>query len=537
MPVAPSQSISCCHMADRDRTADGWRNRVEDALLSGLRPFWGAINRTPVAARFFNALIVNNAVKKLPARPMRLSTMHDYTSWAAMNDRSWFSRYLPPKPPVDLPPLETLAALYQIRPGGPRLSSRSTLLFPVFAQWFTDGFLMTEEDRRRTRTNHQIDLCQVYGLTATMTDALRAKDNTAIRRGRLRSVTTKTGEWAPPLFHDNGERVAGLEALPDPIKMPANLPIAKKRTLFAFGGERANANLFTAAMNTLFLREHNRLCAVLEANHPSWDDDRLFETARNINIVQLIRIVVQEYINHISPYWLQLLADPTPAHTATWNRPNWIPVEFNLLYRWHSLVPSEFFWNDQLLPITECQFDNSRPLNSGLEAAFTSASATRAWSIGLFNTVPMLVPVELASIQQGRDNRLGSYNDYRANASYPRVDCFEQISGDPDVVAALRRLYGHVDRVEYFVGLFAEDLPPRSAVPPLIGRMVAADAFSHALTNPLLAPALYTADTFTRAGLDVIEATSNLADLVARNTPGRRLGRTSMEWEGYASSA
>ncbi len=307
--------------------------------------------------------------------------------------------------------------------------------------------------------------------------------------------------------------------------------------MFAFGGERANSNLFTAAMNTLFLREHNRLSAILEHDNPSWDDERVFETARNINIVQLIRIVVQEYINHISPYWLQLLADPAPAYRAAWNRPNWIPVEFNLLYRWHSLIPSEVCWQGTNVPITDCQFDNARPLAEGLETAFTSASATRAWAIGLFNTVPMLGPVELASVKQGRDNRLASYNDYRVNAHYPRVTRFEQISSDPSVVEGLRRIYHNVDRVEFFVGLFAEDLPPRSAVPPLIGRMVAADAFSHALTNPLLAPAVYHAATFTQAGLDIIESTGSLADLVARNTKGWGDGRVSMQLESYASSA
>jgi prostaglandin-endoperoxide synthase 2 len=166
-----------------------------------------------------------------------------------------------------------------------------------------------------------------------------------------------------------------------------------------------------------------------------------------------------------------------------------------------------------------------------------SASATQAWAIGLFNTVDMLHRVELASIRQGRDNRLASYNDYRENARYPRVTRFEQISGDPAVVEGLRRLYGDVDRIEFFVGLFAEELPPRSAVPSLIGRMVAVDAFSHALTNPLLSPLVYNETTFTRTGLDIIAATGSLADLVARNTKGWGDGRVSMEWPGYSSSA
>src|SRR5208282_882109 len=109
------------------------------------------------------------------------------------------------------------------------------------------------------------------------------------------------------------------------------------------------------------------------------------------------------------------------------------------------------------------------------------------------------------------------YNDYRALMKYPRVSRFEQINSDPLVLSELRRIYSDVDRIEYFAGLFAEELPPRSAVPPLIGRMVAADAFSHALTNPMLFPHVYHVGTFATGGMEVIEKTAALADLLARN--------------------
>ena len=516
---------------NRDTSRDGWRNVVEDRLLSGLRPFWAWVNRTPWLARRLNGLVVDNAVRKLPARPLALSTMHDhYTSWPSLTDRTFFSRYLPGATPAALP---DLAGLFTVRASGPHLSPRSTLLFPAFAQWFTDGFLMTEPNRRKTRTNHQIDLGQLYGPTAAATAALRLRNPPKGRLGRL--LTTPDGLWAPPLYAADGSKP---EALPDPVHLPSDWPAAKRATIFAFGGERANSTCYTAAITTLFLREHNRLCAMLEANDPTWDDDRVFETARNINIVLLLRIVVQEYINHISPYWLQLLADPAPAYRAAWNRPNWIPVEFNLLYRWHSLVPAEVRWGEQAVPIGACQFDHARLLAEGLAATLASASDTQAWKLGLFNSIPALEAVEMASVRQGRDNALASYNDYRANAGYPRVTRFEQISGDPDVVAALSRLYGDVDRVEFFVGLLAEDLPPRSAVPPLIGRMVAADAFSHALTNPLLAPLVYTEATFTRAGLAEIAATNSLSDLVGRTCPETGPDRrVTMEWGAYRSSA
>ena len=515
----------------RDRSRDGLRNRVEAALLTSLRPVWQFVNRRPALARLCNRVIVNRSVLKVPARPLALSTEAPYTSWSSLTDRTWFARYLPPRPVADLPPLDEVAALFRPDPTGPRVSQRSTLLFPCFAQWFTDGFMMTDDaDRRRPTPTHQIDLSQLYGLRPEMTQALRRRSEAPGQKGRLKSEMAGGEEWAPRLYDAAGRRNPEFAALPAPLRLPDGWPAEKRAALFAFGGDRANTTPFTAALNTLFLREHNRLCGVLERASPDWDDARVFETARNVNIVQLIKIVVEEYVNHISPYWFNLLADPTPCYKADWNRQNWVPVEFNLLYRWHSLVPERVSWAGPLRPIADMRLDNGPLLQSGLGAAFTEASRTEAWQIGLFNTPDFLLPAERASIAQGRENQLAGYNDYRAAMGYPRVTRFEQISGDPRVVDGLRRVYGDVDRVEFFVGLFAEDLLPRAAVPKLIGRMVAADAFSHALTNPLLAPAVFNEATFSPQGMRSIRETSRLQHLLDRNAPGP--GRASMEQDG-----
>jgi prostaglandin-endoperoxide synthase 2 len=53
-----------------------------------------------------------------------------------------------------------------------------------------------------------------------------------------------------------------------------------------------------------------------------------------------------------------------------------------------------------------------------------------------------------------------------------------------------------------------------------MGTMVAVDAFSQALTNPLLVKSVFKASTFSKVGKREIKRTSRLQDLVDRNTPG-----------------
>jgi prostaglandin-endoperoxide synthase 2 len=520
----------------RDTSRDGFLNRVEAYVLSHFPWFWRLVMAIPPLRRFANKRIIGRAAKRAPSRPHALSSMPvrgdaknpmaGYTSWESLTDNTWFSRHQRPRVLPKYPDLKKdMAPLFTVREGGPRISEDSTVLFLSFAQWFTDGFLMTDEDeRRRTHASHHIDLNPLYGLNREQTQAIRLQSEAPGQKGRLKSEIINGESYAPKLFDENGKVKPEFAKLRPPLGHARHLQTlmperaaALRKTTFAFAGERANATPYTAMLNTLFLREHNRLAGVLEKANPSWDDERVFQTARNINIVQLIKIVIEEYINHISPYYFQLTADPSVCWRERWNKPNWIPIEFDLLYRWHSLVPDYFDIDGKKIPAHETVFDCSYLTQPGLAALAVSASRQRAWEVGLFNTAKFLLPVELASVEQGRINQVGSYNDYRESVGYPRVEKFEQITGDPERIEALRRLYGEVDNVEFFVGLFAEDVGPRAAVPPLIGRMVALDAFSQALTNPLMSEHVFNERTFTKEGMKVIESTKRLEDVVNRN--------------------
>lgn len=515
----------------RDESRDGLRNRLEFRALTSGEPFWDFVQRVPLLRRQVNKILIDSAVLKLPTRPNPLSTLAPYSSWASLTDRRFDSRHLPPVAESGLPPVEDAAALFA-RQGDGELCPKSTVTFAYFAQWFTDGFLRSdrrpERDPRRNDSNHEIDLGPLYGIRPEQTEQLREHAG-----GRLKRQSLGGAEFPPYLCGEGGQIKPEFSTLS--VVRPEQIPPERRDQLFATGSDTTNSQVGFVMLNVLFLREHNRLAGLLERAHPGWDDERIFQTARNVLIVLLIKIVIEEYINHITPYLFRLAADPAPFTNPRWYRQNWMAIEFNLLYRWHGLIPSRLRTGGQDLTVWDTVFNPALVPRHGLAHLFAEASGQRAGRIGLFNTDPVLQVVEEASVREARAVGLASYNDYRAYARFPRVTRFEQISGDPRVQEGLRRLYGHVDRIELYPGLFAEDPRPNSVLPSLIGRMVGVDAFSQALTNPLLAPRVFNAATFSPEGMEAIRTTRTLSDVLHRNipeSPGRYLvTMTRQDWQ------
>jgi prostaglandin-endoperoxide synthase 2 len=476
-----------------------------------------------------SAAVVNKAVGVTRTRPHPWSTFSDYTSWQGLTDRTYLARHLPPADLQNLPPEDRVQQLFERPDGQQRLSTKSTCLFPAFAQYLTDGFIRTDpQDPRRTTSNHEIDLCPLYGRTPEQTAALRLHSSDRSRLGRLKSQMIGFEEFPPFLYRD-GVAKPEFTALDPPLLGHQPPPAAAAATIFAVGGDRANSTPFTAMMNTLLLREHNRIAGMLEDNNPAWDDERVFQTARNILIPMFIKVVVEQYINHITPLPFSLRADPKVAWTANWNRPNWMTAEFSLLYRWHSLMPDRIAWPGAAggIPVSAFTLDNRPLLSAGLDAAFSAAAAQPAAELGAFNTASFLLPIEIDAVRQARTNRIATYNAYREAFGMARAETFADITTNPNVASLLTDLYDTPDNVEFYPGLFSEDRVADSPLPELIMRMVAVDAFSQALTNPLLSEHVFNAATFTQDGLDLINRTSKLGNILARNVPAR--GTTPIE--------
>ncbi|WP_300036843.1 peroxidase family protein [uncultured Roseobacter sp.] len=503
------------------------------------------VEAIPPIADFANKWAINRVVKRARFRPHPLSTRQGYVSWPGLTDRRWSGRHLPPSPREDAPDPEALAALFRRRDGHQRLCPKSTCLFPAFAQYLTDGFIRTETEDltaadetadtrlKRNTSNHEIDLCPLYGRTEDQTDALRLKSGKKGMKGRLRSQMIGREEF-PPFLYKDGEVDPDFAVL-DPPLGSSDIDDARRAKLFAVGGDRVNSVPQVSMMNTLFMREHNRLAAEIETAHPDWDDDRIFETARNTVVVIFIKIVVEDYINHISPLPFHLRADPSVAWDAPWNKPNWITTEFSLLYRWHALIPDQIRWGGNLHPVHETFMNNALLIDGGLTAGFADISATQAAELGPRNTAEPLLHIEISSMKQDRFCELASFSDYCDYLGQNRPFSFEDISSDPEVAGMLREFYDKPRDVDFHVGLFCEDRVTNSPLPNIILLFVALDAFSQALTNPLLSRHVFKRSTFSGPGWDTIAKTGSIRDVLERNSASDLtdvfVGFTRPEWE------
>jgi len=497
------------------------------------------LSKIPFLRTVISYLAVNYFAHATRPRPRPLTMWGDYTSWQSLTDRSFTGRHLPPSDDAfreNQPDPDDLVDLF--RREGRQIDAKDTsVLFSFFAQWFTDSFLRTDFfDKRKNTSNHEIDLCQIYGMKPHNTEMLRAHSG-----GRLRSQTIN-GEEYPEFLFEESRGVLQLRPdfvntenpklnLHDPKVLDivlGDVPHDRKKHTFAVGLEHGNSTIGNTVLNTIFLREHNRICAELSKLDVSWrnDDERIFQTARNINIVLLLKIVIEDYIRHISPIDAPIKLTPGIADKAPWGRTNWIAIEFNLLYRWHSLIPDTITLDNKTLEHGAFRNNNELVTSLGSAAICEAVSTQRAGKIGLKNTPlflcnpsePGKIAVKRRSVDMSRTAQLRSFNDYRRQFGLDPVKSFEALTNDDTIRERLRTLYhGDIDKLEWYVGIFAETYDEKSMMGGLLQTMVAHDAFTQALTNPLLSKRIYNDETFTGTGMEIIDQTESLQDIVRRN--------------------
>jgi prostaglandin-endoperoxide synthase 2 len=558
---------------------------------------WGKLLRPQLIRRLVSRATISRFGNITEPRPHPFSMRADYPTWTAMVVHKWTGRHLPPFKPGKRDPvrpdLQELEHLF-MRPvpvGGQIDDIRSNLLFASFAQWFTDSFLRTShklaydrrgntevlpdgtkkraEGHRREReneSNHEIDLCQIYGMNEAQTNILRFRPgdpgyNEKRHKGTLKSQICANGEEFPaallacapkvPKDSDDTRPRTKLDFAEPFVELYADEKLLRSifssaihnpngyELLFACGLEHGNSTIGNSLFNTIFLRHHNYVAREIAAAHPDFDDDEVFEKTRNVMIVLLLKIVVSDYVRHISPLDLPFVVPPKVADGQNWYRRNRIHFEFNLLYRWHSLIPDVFpFLGDLDNPLknfTKFRHNNHWLIDQGVKSALYHFMDVPAGKMTLGNTPQALRLVKRDTLKLMRAANLASYNDYRERFGLHRVTSFEEVTGETVIAAALSDLYeGQIDDLEFYIGLVAERHRSDGIMGDLLLRMVAHDAFTHALTNPLLAEEMQAKlpgykkpgeHVFSRRGVEIISGIESLHELVSNVVPDLDAGR------------
>ena len=123
------------------------------------------------------------------------------------------------------------------------------------------------------------------------------------------------------------------------------------------GDVRCPENAVLLGIHTLWLREHNRLCAILETSPGSrdWTENQRFYKARDLVIWKMQKIIYEEWLPAVYGDQFHLLQTvPTKGHGVR------LTTEFTgAAYRWHSAIPNRV--GDHLL---KDLFDGSALIHS-----------------------------------------------------------------------------------------------------------------------------------------------------------------------------
>ncbi|KAH8917077.1 heme peroxidase [Atractiella rhizophila] len=300
------------------------------------------------------------------------------------------------------------------------------------------------------------------------------------------------------------------------------------------------------AICVLFSRNHNHIaeklltineCGKYNSNigelteeQKKWQDDDIFHIARNVNVATFASVVLRDYVNAIlnttktgSNWNLDLGKEIKDRHVRTERGTGGlISVEFNTLYRWHaSMSAADATWTERAF---QKHFPNKKVEDITIEEFWGLSStiedrlhgkAPKEWEVygvltrgpdgrfddealakiikdaveepaGAFKARGTPAPfkaIECMGMYQARQYGVCTMNEFRKFLNLKTFDSFLEWNSDPEIAAAAEALYVHVDNLELYPGLLAEEPKPAMTgsgvcVGHTIGRGILDDAVS-----------------------------------------------------------
>lgn len=369
---------------------------------------------------------------------------------------------------IDLTDSATPAELFSINvPTGDVAfdpQSTGTKTIPLTRSIYDPATGVTNARQQTNALSAFVDASQVYGVDAERAAALRT-----FAGGKLK---TSDGNLLP----------YNSEGLPNaaPPGVPAD-------SFFLAGDVRANENVELLAMQTLFVREHNRVADGLAAKNPTWSDEKLYQEARRVVVAEMQVITYNEFLpallgtNALRPYQ-GYRANVNPGISN-----EFATAAFRL---GHSMLGEDIEFLDNSgnavrdpVSLRDAFFNAPLLAETGIDSVLKYLASDNAQEIDtkviddvrnfLFGP-PGAGGLDLAAlnVQRGRDHGLADYNATRVAFGLRPVTRFSDITRDPEVQEALRQTYGNVNNIDLWVGGLAEDHVPGASVGPTFQRIL-----------------------------------------------------------------
>lgn len=446
--------------------------------------------------------------------PPLYETVHDYPTIGATTNFTLYARTLPPIPlgcptpmgtkgPKELPSVELLAKKFFTRTKFRPDPMGSSVLMTFFAQHFTHMFFKTDYKKGpgHSWSGHGVDVTSLYGRNVEEENLLRSGKD-----GKLK-MQVINGEYYPMFSKD----------VPIEVRYPPNHPENLK---FAMGHPFFGLMPGLFLYETIWMREHNRVCDILKGEHPDWDDERLFQTGKLVVLGETIKIVIEDYVQHLANYNIQIKFKPTVLFGESFQYQNKINAEFNHLYHWHPLMPDEFNISGTIYPMKDFMFHSELVLKHGTAAFTESLSRQRAGHMSHHNHGPSTINVLKETILHGRLLRFQPLNNYRKRFNLDPYTSFEDLTGEKEIAAELEKLYGDVDAVEFYVGLMVERRRLKNLFGSTVVEIGGPFSVKGLMANPICSKHYWKPSTFGGdVGFDIVR-TATLEKLFCGNING-----------------
>ena len=311
--------------------------------------------------------------------------------------------------------------------------------------------------------------------------------------------------------------------------------------LFLAGDIRANENLLLISMQTVFMREHNRLVDRIATLQPALNAEQQYQLARKIVGAELQAITYNEFLPALlgpsAPQADDYLYQTSQVGTTT-NSFAHAAFRFG-----HSTLSSSLklgtpnggaagsmsfgsaFFNPNQITSNPGLVDQvlmGAALQTSQEVDLQVVDAVRNVMFG----PPGAGGTDLMAvdIQRGRDHGLLNFNEIREFYGLPRYTSFNQITSNAAVRQALTTAYnGNINNIDLMVGGLAEDHLPGSSIGSTFDSIIRGQ-FERSRDGDRMfyrgdAAGLYSGGALLPAIAAIIDLNSvTLADVIAANT-------------------